>query len=230
MITYKKIVINLDRREDRLREFRNRFGSFSGDIERFSAIDGDFYVRENKLSPFERELFNFGNFHRSKNAEFGCWLSHYKCWELALEIKEDALIIFEDDAFPSVDFNKKFLEIIKNMNKEMPLIYIGGRSYENFSPSDMNPWVKNGIFYYYEKSFPYSGKNMDRTFHSYIITKSGAKILIDKLKSEISLGKKIAAVDGWVSYQRGELKSLDYFPHIVHSPVNYKSDIAKGRK
>jgi GR25 family glycosyltransferase involved in LPS biosynthesis len=227
MISFKKFVINLKRRPDRLAEFKLRFGSFSEDVEVFCAVDGVKYVRDGIFSTFEKNLLKFSRFGRVREAEFGCWLSHYRLWETALSIEEDAIVIFEDDAFPSLDFKDKFNEIIGNVTPDMNVVFFGGRFKPNFKPMDMNPWVKKGIFYYVREGSRYFGRDMDRTFHGYILTKRGARGLIDRLNREIEMGTTIWPVDNWVSNGRIESGALDYFPHIAHSPSNYMSDIQR---
>jgi hypothetical protein len=69
----KKIVLNLDRRQDRLEKFQSEMNYIGWDFERFSAIDTNSYV--------------------------GCGLSHQKIAQDFLESKDDYILVMEDDLF-----------------------------------------------------------------------------------------------------------------------------------
>lgn len=50
--------------------------------------------------------------------EIGVWLSNFDCWKWAVDNQEE-LLVFEDDAIPSLDFNKR----LKELRSELPSDY-----------------------------------------------------------------------------------------------------------
>lgn len=83
----KKIVVNLDRRQDRLKKFQNEMDFLGWEYERFSGIDTNSYI--------------------------GCGLSHQKISSDFLESGEDYLLVMEDDLFV-MPYTKKIIPIIES--------------------------------------------------------------------------------------------------------------------
>ena len=222
----KKYVINLDRRPDRMDEFKNRYQK--NDFERFSAVDGLQKVLNKDLNSFEERIMSLLRRDPKRDAGvFGVWMSHFYLWQELAESERDAYVIFEDDAFFVDDFHEKFNEVLNQVTPEMDIVYFGGRFDKNFVPSDMKTnWEKYKNFYAPIKHKP--GIDMDRTFHAYIITKNGAKNLVDRVVSYDD-NKILRPIDWYLNDIRKEIVSLDYFPHIAWSPLNYKSDIQNVR-
>jgi GR25 family glycosyltransferase involved in LPS biosynthesis len=227
-MNYRTIVINLDRREDRYQEFLERFGKRGVEATRFSAIDGEKKINE-PLTEFESKLFNLNDFRRNKEAEFGCWLSHVSIWKDLAESTDDMRLIFEDDAHPVEDFEEKLKIILDNINPEkMSIIFLGGKFNPSFtSPFLREDWNKRGIFYFFNNKRKPIKRTTERTTHCYILTKMGAKLLMNEIENHMNEGKKFQAIDDWLTNLRVTHKFLDFFPHITYSPINYKSDIQK---
>ncbi|MGA1776979.1 MAG: glycosyltransferase family 25 protein [Flavobacteriaceae bacterium] len=220
----KRYVINLDRRPDRWSDFLSRYGR--GDVERFSAVDGLARLSSlDELSEFEKRLLSFGGWKAARGAGvFGCWMSHVKLWDLLCVSDEDAFVVFEDDAFFVSDFHEKLDFILERITPEMDIVYFGGRSPKNFKPSDFNrEWVAYKDFYA-PRTLKF-GHNMDRTTHGYVVTRGGAENIMKKFYDWNRI--PIPAVDGFLNSIRKDIVSLDFFPHIASSPVNYKSDVQR---
>lgn len=221
---FKKFVINLDRRPDRMQEFYSRFGD-DFDVERVSAVDGRVRGVQSNLSAVERGIINAAGYHDMVRygGTFGCWMSHVNLWDRLVFSDADAFVIFEDDAFPCKDFGNKLNFVLDNVKPEMDIVYLGGRFIENFSPADLDKnWGKVGVFY--EVTGASHGRYFDRTTHAYVLTKNGA----EKILSLLAINKeKLAPLDGWLNHlKRNKLiNALDIFPHLTHSPANYKTDI-----
>lgn len=226
----KKYVINLDRREDRMRDFESRYKKAFGraDFERFSAVDGEASFRRG-LSAGEEWLYKkLGKRERENMAGvFGCWYSHVLLWEMLAESKtDDVFIIFEDDAFFSGDASRVLTEVMESMDtKSMDIVYIGGRFGKNFWPKRRDNWESMGIFYKAKSTRP--NADVDRTTHAYILTKKGAFSLLDSLS--VSKGS-LTAVDDWINLKRLSMDVFDIFPHIAYSPIGYESDIRPPRR
>lgn len=106
MITFKKFVINLKRREDRLRELKLPF-----DYEIFEATDGKIH--------FPNEVANLVG-------HLGCWDSHRRLLEKIKEENIEYTLIFEDDAVVCDDFIKKMEIVVSELPEDWDLLYLGG--------------------------------------------------------------------------------------------------------
>jgi GR25 family glycosyltransferase involved in LPS biosynthesis len=219
----KKFVINLDRRPDRLEGFYTRYGA--EDVERFSAFDGKYFNGSHAILD---ALIRRHPGSETTPGMFGCWMSHLGLWEKLISSNEDAFLIFEDDAFFTDEFMNKLNFVLNNIDNEMSLVYFGGRFRPNFKPADENNWMKYKNFWQPKKLI--LGKDLDRTTHGYVITKNGAKKALELYSYSVYLPRGITAIDGWLNENRLNLCSLDIFPHVCYSPMNYQSDIQAIKK
>lgn len=217
----EKYVINLDRRPDRLNDFFERYGS--QDVKRFSAVDGIQKMKTSDFSESEKQLLKLGGWSLNYGAgAFGCWASHIKLWEELVDSKADMFVVFEDDSFFVSDFHEKLDFILSKVTPEMDVVYFGGRSSEKFVPQKFSSeWKPYGDFFVPVKFI--AGRDMDRTTQSYIVTKNGAKKLIKNLYAWTKL--PLPPIDHYLNWQRTVFFTLDYFPHISYSPLNYQSDV-----
>jgi len=96
----KKLVVNLDRRPERLIEFQKEMDFMGWEFERFSAID--------------------------KNSYVGCALSHKKIAEEFLKTEDEYLLVMEDDLF-FMPYTKEIIEDIeKSLNEtEWDFFHLG---------------------------------------------------------------------------------------------------------
>lgn len=146
-------LINLDRREDRMKEAYVAFGREQITFTRISAVDG------------RKEIGNFTNcndipddiidpkivsrmYNTKYNAEFdpvvpkdmnmslcageiGCIYSHTNVWRMIAEKKiadpYQMTCIFEDDAKPIVDFHQSLSQVFSELpcDKPLDLLYLG---------------------------------------------------------------------------------------------------------
>jgi GR25 family glycosyltransferase involved in LPS biosynthesis len=103
---YKKFVINLKRREDRLQKLSLPFN-----YEVFEATDG-----KQKYPEIPRKL----------KGVYGCYDSHLR---LIQKIKDENIknsIIFEDDVELSKDFIYRFNKSINELPNDWDILYLGG--------------------------------------------------------------------------------------------------------
>lgn len=96
----KSYVINLDKDVDRLQFFSENFSSLGLSFERISAVNGkEFpeadYQQFMKLRPRNNKTWLRG--------QMGCFLSHFKAWELIANGSENFCTVFEDDIHISPD-------------------------------------------------------------------------------------------------------------------------------
>lgn len=97
----KVILINLDRREDRLEKLSTQLNNLGITFERFSAIDG----KAEGIDPIVAGR-----------------MSHTKVWEENLGKK---VLILEDDAEFVDNFNEKFAEVIQTLPSDWDVFYLG---------------------------------------------------------------------------------------------------------
>jgi len=226
----KTVVINLDRRTDRLEEFKQNY--CWDDYHRFSAFDGKKHI--NNLnewdSKLKESLMQFGGVRqRHLPGAFGCWRSHLSVWdELVMDDDYDSYLIFEDDFRATQKFYSELPKILGAIDFSFDIYYIGGRTKENFSPKRMNEWETvfvNNYKFFRSKKKKITGNDFDRGLFSYIITKPGAKKLVDFIQDDLKTDNFVIAVDEWINKNKQRIDVCDVFPHITWSPSAYKSDI-----
>lgn len=126
-------VINLDRSEDRMVEFR-RTNVHMPDIQRHSAVDGytldrDELVRANIVAP--DLAYTAG--------AMGCALSHIFFWEAAIAQKTQ-ITVCEDDAI----FNRSFLSLAPELLESLPSdwdLVMWGWNFDSILLFDLMPGI-----------------------------------------------------------------------------------------
>lgn len=96
----KVVVINLDRRTDRMEKIDDQLKELGIEYERFSAYD----AQELKIDPIQ-----------------ACRQSHLQ----VLEESEGLTLILEDDALFMENFNERFAEFIENLPADWDIFYLG---------------------------------------------------------------------------------------------------------
>jgi len=95
------VVINLDRRADRMEKLVPQLEELGIEYERFSAVDG----KELGIDPIVAGT-----------------MSHVAVLK---KYKDKKILILEDDAFFVEDFNSKFEEVIKTLPEDNDVFYLG---------------------------------------------------------------------------------------------------------
>ena len=116
-------VINLDRRQDRLKSFVEHHPYFKGKVRRHKAVDG----LSLKLTPRLSSLLKPNDFFWKK-AVSGCALSHLKLWTMLLCDSEEiqSYLIMEDDARLNPGWKDKWSQIYSKLPDNWECIYLGG--------------------------------------------------------------------------------------------------------
>lgn len=253
----KLLVINLDRRPDRYKEFCQSCPFDSNIIERVSGIDGKALPLE--ALPLEAPYMNYN----INSGAIGCFLSHRKTWEIISNSNDsnevsnnvsndsDFSIVFEDDITFCDNFQVEIhklisqLQTIKETNKldEPILCYISGRFSENYVPLR------------YEEEYSKTTDNLYlRPNNKYLTTrintwkrkvKSADEVMLtwERCTSCLIMNKKAAKIlvkltekipdipiDTFLfklNSYTNIIRFYDYFPHLCYSPYGYKSDIRK---
>jgi GR25 family glycosyltransferase involved in LPS biosynthesis len=99
----KVVVINLDRRPDRMEKLEPQLTQLGISWERFSAYD----AKELDIKPYVAGT-----------------KSHVSAWHKYFDIKGPVLIL-EDDALFCEDFNQKFEQVMKTLPEDWDIFYLG---------------------------------------------------------------------------------------------------------
>jgi len=139
-IRFKSFLINLDRRDDRMRKIdaqKHMLPSF----ERFSACDG----RGLKISKRLRSLCRYGDYNMRPGV-IACALSHLKLYIKLIEDKEcDGYLIFEDDVVVDEHFLHKLnrvFAIFETKHIIPPILFLTTSFVKNYIPQTNAEIVK----------------------------------------------------------------------------------------
>ena len=100
MKKYNGFVINLDRRENRLKNFMLTINKNNINIKRYSAIDGlNIDISDElkkRINPWNLDKKNISNENMLRGI-LGCCLSHLNLWKIISEMKDEYIFVFKDD-------------------------------------------------------------------------------------------------------------------------------------
>ena len=218
----KAYVLNLKRRPDRLIKFFDSYPYKKDFIEVVEAIDGKLLDRnDDKVLEYVKKYFEIRKNEPLVGA-VGCSFSHEKIWRKIVEDenldKNDLVAVFEDDCFFSDKIKLVWDNVSNNLPIDLEFLYLGGRFKKHYMTPDKSKWDKIFNFIYKIKDHNLSE---DRTTHAYIISKLGAKKLLDILdKSGFDI-----EVDKWLVDKMKNLNCYDIMPHMCWSPLDYNTDI-----
>lgn len=209
--------VNLEKRIDRKEYIIKLFNeNLIIDYEFYKAIDGL------KLEP-TKEIYNLfkKNDFGFRKSFIGCALSHYNLWKELLLSEYDYYIIFEDDIKVSKKFRLKLHNVIDKINIDInkyDYILLGYSIFRNIRELHKNTYddidIDNINITELNKNLYIGG-----TF-GYIITKSGADIIIDYInKNSIKHG-----IDYLIKIIP-DIKIYECQPHIVFSDMVENYDL-----
>jgi len=177
--TDEVFVVNLAHRNDRMERFWTTHPYMKALCYREEAV----YGNKLTMTPELAHLFRDNDF-KWKKGVIGCALSHYNIWKrLAADPVVSSYLVLEDD----VVLTNKFLETWQTMGPLMPddadIIFLGGVLPPNRSALPHLTEQVNSAFARVKRHAMMGGGVPRRYFHfctySYIITKRGAKKLLD---------------------------------------------------
>ena len=108
-------VVNLDRRQDRMAQFRAMLPPDWPFLqpERFRAVDG--------------QLAEGPDWWKQGNGAWGCYRSHARILEECLNEQVNSVLILEDDALFPADFAARVTELLVNLPDDWEMLYLGGQ-------------------------------------------------------------------------------------------------------
>ena len=180
--TIPKFLINLDKRQDRLKKFMNGTGVKDLTmLKRISAVDGTTINidTDNRVSIFTRYTIttNERRSHMELNTKggVGCYISHVEIWRNFLEHYDSEVgLVLEDDLV----FNEKNVKDIRSYIDNSPIL----------QNTDMWDFCILGAYYgtkYHESVYPDDNNCMTimkfEGMTAYLINKKGIKKILDKV-------------------------------------------------
>jgi glycosyl transferase family 25 len=212
-------VINLERRPDRLKHFKNNCSIKNVNV--VHGFDGKNIEKEDK-----NEIKLFDKFINFLPGEKGCFISHLRIWNYIVNNDINYGLIFEDDAILCEDFFEKYKIIIKELPEDCDIAFIGGRFESNYKMHENNYIKISENIIKHKKITPEYYYDFCRTTHSYILSKKTAQFLINIFESEKTIS---TALDHWlvqkIHTQEVSLKIYESSPLLCHSPFISDSDI-----
>ena len=167
------LVINLDRRDDRWKDFSKQptLKEFKN-LKRFSAIDGSKLnvLTDSRISPHTRQ--NIARKYRRSDYEIntpgaiGASLSHIGCWRQFLESDSKFLVVFEDDTVVNDIYMEKIDSLIPTLPTEWDMWLLGTHAWA-FKGVPLN---KKGDTWWKVKQFTGA--------HAYVLSRRGAELLL----------------------------------------------------
>lgn len=180
-------VISLERSKDR-RDIFDHYNSKYIKYTYHNAVDGKTLAID-QLDPsiFKKDSKNYSN------GAIGCALSHLQLWDKCIEL-DKPIIIMEDDAIVSRDFNKHVNNLMNNLvPKKWDIIQLNYNfdsvlSYNNTNFETCNcvfnktKVTKNDISNFVQSKITTTIAKLNHCFgtSAYIISPSGAKLLKEK--------------------------------------------------
>lgn len=215
METIKKFVINLKRRPDRLEAFQKNCPF--NDVEVIHGFDGK-NVSAEELQIEKKTLYKLG---KLKPGEKGVFISHLRIFQKIVDLNINHALIFEDDALFCEGFLVMFNKLLKEIPKDIYILYVGGR----FEPYFKMKNCSNISDIIVKHNIGYScGHDMDRTLHAYIISNELAQLCIKEFYGSINIKE---AIDSWILKvcTNNSIEIYSTYPLLCHSPLISNSDI-----
>lgn len=161
--------INLDKDIERNSNMKNMLDKLNIKYERIQGINGSDINIKKKY----KILYNTPCL--MSRGQYGCYLSHIKCYEKFIKSNYKYLIILEDDTILNDNFKNSITNLFDNYNKllkeKIDFIYL---SRSNIIKEQYKVNIK-----YFNDDFIYSPEIFGYGFHSYFLTKNGSKKLLN---------------------------------------------------
>ena len=162
--------------------------------------------------------------------QYGCYLSHIKCYEEFIKSEYEYLIILEDDAILYDNFKNSITKLFDSYNKLLKntdFIYLSRSDAVVFE----NKYSVNTE--YYNDEFIYSPIQCGYGFYSYFLIKEGAKKLLEIInKAKIqydtyNIFVPIDVLDTWHNFGKNNKILLNIYAlkeQISEHDYNYESN------
>lgn len=206
--TIRSIVINLEHRIDRKKEFivNNHDQLYNLEYMFFQGVDGKSIVPTPKIL----KLFENGDYNYRRGI-VGCALSHMALWTDLSNREEEVFLIMEDDITLASGFQNKLKIVMDRLSHcDWDICFLGHFLYPEYRDSnvfadgvpDIQKWSIDECM----------RKSMGGTI-GYLINSRGAKNMISEI-----VNKGVYNAIDWVMFKTANKNSIYYcYPHIVFS-------------
>ena len=202
--SFAAFVINLDRRPDRLEEFKKNNIGFS--VTRFPAVDGA------RLKPTEQLQHIFeGNDYNMRKGMVGCAMSHIQLAILLTKTDLDFLLILEDDITVVPDFAPKLARLIGRLPSDWNLVYLGHHVRPQYRSDKLFDKVRQPVAERWSRK-----QSLERSMGGtggYLLSKAGAY----RLLSFINRTGMTNGIDTVQQKAADEMSIYYSEPHLIYS-------------
>jgi GR25 family glycosyltransferase involved in LPS biosynthesis len=230
------LVINLVRRKDRLVRFKSHF-PFSFRV--IDAFDGKNLSESVSLDALTEDQCNLLDALKSweYNPEaqvpgiFGCWQSHLSIWNYLVHSSSQVqnVLVLEDDASPSAKCHSLLPLVLESLPLRFDFAFLGGQPSPDFTRHNYDySEIINSNHPHTDQLFSWGRMNSNflNATNAYLISRMGAKSILQILDVHLKEGKSVAAVDDFIRQNSGTLLCYELQPHLFYSPWNStESDI-----
>ncbi len=151
-------VLNLEQRPDRWRQFRSNLPMDWPFLppQKFVAVDGS--------------RIDYPSNWKSNHGAWGCYLSHLRILEMAIERELDSILVLEDDAVFCKTFSMDVRSFFAELPEDWELIYLGGQHIELHLglPEKVSTWVYRPFNTNRTHAYAIRGREALRRIHSYL--------------------------------------------------------------
>lgn len=212
-----KFVINLKRRPDRLEIFNKRVPFH--DVTVINGFDGKYPQKET----IAKEKYMMYKLKQLKPGELGVFISHMRIFQIMIDKSIPYAFIMEDDAIFCEGFSEKFSKVLDEMNRDIQIIFIGGRFTPEYKMTNYLRFSDN-IVKHDIKSGKWISTDMERTAHAYIISNHLAQLFLNEFYTSFLIKDPI---DQWILKIciKNSLDIYNSLPLLCHSPIIGDSDI-----
>lgn len=179
----KSFCIAMEHETARRAFVEREFAQCGMDVEFFTGVDG-----RKSLTKEQRSYLSIFARYFGHPSVVGCGMSHVMLWEKILRITDEELFfICESDVKLEDSFSKRLQDCMQETDEPFDVLFVGNK---NFYPDDKS--LARKVF----ASMLFSGKmkqlsatrfvpDISMATHAYIITKEGARKLLEKVRGRI---------------------------------------------
>ena len=215
----KTYMINLDKDQKEFPAISEKFSKLGVQVERLSGVYGKELSQEyldSVMHPYARHTIKtepVTKWDVVSLGAVGCYLSHIKAWQKLIESEEKLVHVMEDDASPECDIDKmnQFANEVEKIDPEWDVVYFGYFP----TPFHSDTRLASGVM---------GVKSMVYATHSYLISKKGAKKLLEHALPMVN------AIDAYMSlsFMHRDIRAYRYKSSLVRQnrpPIPFFSNV-----
>ena len=172
----------------------------------------------------KEELKMFDTDYLSRG-EISCFMKHVKVYKKLVENrKEKFSIVIEDDILIEKNFDKKLLTLLNKLPSDFDFVFFGASKLDMHVPLFKRRPLKR-MYKKINTPTDWGGNGMSKTTDSYVVSKKGAKNILDRIAKSKTLDD---ALDFWLNQSARELSLSGYWyePTITKYNDQFESNLA----